>query len=182
MQPHRLSPLLALAAVGLAAACGAPSPTGSSALAGPGQPSISPTGPASPTTTRLTLPFSAPRFIPCVNGGAGEVVDITTTLNVVIHETVSASGEVVSTLQLNPQGATGVGETTGLTYHSGGVEGGSETFQADGLPFEITIPNHTVVTAPGEGNTFIITQFTHITIDANGDATAQVVKLTAECH
>lgn len=58
-------------------------------------------------TTRVRVPVDSRLFIPCANGGAGEVIHLTGTILGV--STTNGSVEV-------EQGVSGVGETTGLRY------------------------------------------------------------------
>src|ERR1700745_3652366 len=78
--------------------------------------SISALGAASTQTQSMEVPLALSQFIPCANQGNGEIVDFSGTLHVVISSTVNGNNIHLNTL-FNPQGAKGVGETTGDVWH-----------------------------------------------------------------
>src|SRR3989442_10493065 len=63
------------------------------------------------STTNLEVPLAISVLVPCANGGAGEVVDVSGTLHVLLHFTLSDSGRVTLKEHFQPQGASGVGGT-----------------------------------------------------------------------
>ena len=63
-------------------------------------------------TTNDFVPFAQVVFVPCANGGAGEVVLISGTLHIQQHITINDNRANVK-IHFQPQGATGVGLTTG---------------------------------------------------------------------
>ena len=90
--------------------------TDDGASTGPSAPAL-----ASAEVTRdvvINQPLDLPDwFIPCVNGGAGELVDFSGVFSGVAHVTVNASrfvGSVAGITRLE-----GVGESSGQLYHSG---------------------------------------------------------------
>src|SRR5712692_1611363 len=76
---------------------------------------------ASSFTASVKIPISVTVFVPCANGGAGELVDLSGSLNDVFHVTVDDSGGVHVTTHDNAQGVSGTGETTGAKYQGTGV-------------------------------------------------------------
>ncbi len=101
--------------VGLLAACNADVPTPSEPIA------MTARFAAAASTENLSVPFTFSEFVPCANGGAGEMVNLSGDLHILIHQTVSASGNIVTKFQGNPQGISGIGEITGDKYQATGV-------------------------------------------------------------
>jgi hypothetical protein len=136
---------------------------------------------ASTITTNDQVPFSFTVFVPCANGGAGEDVFVSGTLHVLTHQTISSSGNVQVKVHFQPQGATGVGQTTGDTYHATGVT--QEEFNQNGTyPFTDTFVNNFRLIGPGPNNNLLIHENLHITINANGVVTAFVDNFSIECR
>jgi hypothetical protein len=134
---------------------------------------------ATTVTTNEQIPFSLIAFVPCANAGAGEEVLVTGTLHVLEHVTIDARGGLHVKIHFQPQGATGVGLTTGDTYHATGVT--QEHFNATGV-FNDTFINNFRMIGPGPNNNLLVHQTIHITITPNGDVTSDVVNTSVECR
>src|SRR6184192_4887735 len=59
-------------------------------------------------------------FVPCAAGGAGEIVDLSGPLHTLITFTINGNN-VSGRFQFQPQGISGNGETTGLSYQATGL-------------------------------------------------------------
>jgi hypothetical protein len=117
-------------------------------------------------------------FIPCAAGGAGEDVHITGTLHDMYHFTLDDTGGYHLVLLTQPMGVTGVGMTTGDVYR--GTGGNIEQF--DGNIEELnTLVNNFRIIGPGPDNNFTVHETYHFTINANGEVTAEVANLSADC-
>jgi hypothetical protein len=133
-------------------------------------------------TTNTTLPISLTVFVPCANAGAGEIVALSGDLHDLFHVTISASGQVTVKFQDNPQGVSGVGQTTGDTYQGTGVTQQMITFDGvDGFPFEFTFINNFRIIGQGPGNNLLVHATEHVTVHANGEVTAVVTNLSVDC-
>lgn len=156
--------------VGLLSACNADVPTPSEPIA------MNARFAAVVSSDNLSVPFTFSEFVPCANGGTGETVNLSGDLHVLIHQTVSASGEVVTKLQGNPQGISGIGEITGDKYQATGVpddiEHGTGTF---------TFINNYRIIGRGPGNNLLVHQTLHVTVNANGNVTATVDNTRVDC-
>jgi hypothetical protein len=121
-------------------------------------------------------------FVPCAAGGAGELIDVNGPLHVVLSDTVNAN-QVRVTENFNPQGIVGTGETTGDTYHGTGVTRQDFTASVNGFPFETTFVNrfHMVGTTATAGN-LLISETTHVTVNAIGVLTASFDKFSVTCN
>ena len=139
------------------------------------------TNSASTVTTNDRVPFAGMVVVPCANNGAGEVVAVSGTLHVLTHQTLSSSGNVHVKVHFQPQGATGVGLTTGDQYRGTGVTQ-EETNLNGPLPITDTFIDNFRIIGPGPNNNLLIHQTIHITINANGVVTAEVTNISVECR
>src|ERR1044072_2021382 len=71
-------------------------------------------------TTNDFVPFAQINFVPCANGGAGELVLIQGTLHIQQHITIHNNRATIK-VHFQPQGAGGTGLTTGDSYNAVGV-------------------------------------------------------------
>src|SRR5216117_4238298 len=61
----------------------------------------------------ITIPIDLFVFVPCANGGAGELIEVSGPLHVLSQLTISNSGNVVLYSHFQPQGISGTGFVTG---------------------------------------------------------------------
>lgn len=149
-----------------------------------------PTGPVVSTESGLTgaaatsvkQPFVGLAFVPCAIDGAGEFVSLSGTLHVVTRITIDANGGFHGTAHFNPQGVKGVGLTSGDTYQGNGVTKTTTNIAGAGFPFTETFVNNFRIIGPGPDNNLLVHQTIHLTINANGDVTADVFVDSAECR
>jgi hypothetical protein len=132
-------------------------------------------------TTNEQIPFSLIDFVPCANGGAGEEVLVTGTLHVLTHVTIDARGGLHVKLHVQPQGASGIGLTTGDTYRGTGVTQEHFNFNASG-GFTDTFINNFRLIGQGPGNNLLVHQTIHVTVTPNGDVTSEVENTSVECR
>ena len=130
-------------------------------------------------TTDVRVPVNIPVFIPCAAGGAGELAVLQGNLHVLLRFTVSASGTIHAAMHFQPQGISGVGQTTGDKYQATGVTQQEVNLTIGG---EETFINNFRIIGQGNGNNFLIHQTFHITINANGNVTAFVDSLSVDCR
>ena len=128
------------------------------------------------TTTDISLQV----VVPCAAGGAGETVDLSGPLHVLMSFTIN--GNNVSGVQhFQPQGISGTGETTGAKYQATGVT--STTFQMslqNGQASE-TFINRFDIIGQGPGNNFRVHETAHITFKAGGTVTVNFNNFNVEC-
>jgi hypothetical protein len=132
-------------------------------------------------TDNVKEPIALAVFVECANGGAGELVELTGTLHVLFHVTVDAQGGVHVKSHFQPQGIRGVGSTTGDKYQATGVTQDHFNAGSDGLPVTFTFINNFRIIGKGPGNNFLVHETFHVTINANGQVTAEVDNFRAEC-
>lgn len=150
-------------------------------------PSEGPIGPrglnpsrAEVTTESVVFEVDIVDFVPCANGGAGELVQLSGRLHDLIHLTTNDNHFLVN-FHTQPQGITGVGLTTGTKYQGTGVTqerfGGS---LVNGQISETFVNNYRLI-GRGPGNNLLIHQNAHITFNAKGELTAEIDHLSVTC-
>jgi hypothetical protein len=119
-------------------------------------------------------------FVPCANGGTGEMVHIVGQLHIVTS--VTANDNHV-TLQYHTNARySGVGLTTGDKYEAPGGAHEKATFQIPaGQPYEYSFRFGMRLVGQGPGNNFVIHQIVHLVVNANGEVTVDFDKMTSEC-
>jgi hypothetical protein len=130
-------------------------------------------------TENVKVPLLMGVFIPCANSGAGEVVTLSGSLHILVRYSESASGAIHVGSHFQPQGVSGVGETTGDRYRATGVT--QNQFNAN-VGVEETFVNNFRIIGPGPGNNYLVHNVFHITFNANGTITAFVDKFSVDCR
>lgn len=174
----RVAALTTFAVAGLFVGCGdmARGPTGPDPSALPLRDVL-----ASSVIANDRVPFELIAFVPCANGGAGEDVLVSGRLHVLVHETVSRSGNLHFKFHFQPQGATGIGLVTGDRYRATGVTQGHVNLNGP-LPINDTFINNFRMIGPGRNNNLLVHQTLHITINAKGVVTSEVDNTSVECR
>jgi hypothetical protein len=134
---------------------------------------------ADTTTINQTIPIIYNTFVPCANGGAGEFVELTGEMHMVIHAT-SNDNHGTSNIHSSFVRLTGVGLTTGDTYRGVGASGTSFTFQSDGDTSALTSTSNTLFVGPGPDNNLVLRQVFHFTI-VDGEMTSFQNNATFDC-
>ena len=129
-------------------------------------------------TDNVSFPINQLVFIPCANGGAGEFVIISGSLHALFHVTFNDAGHATLTSHFNPQGISGVGQSTGSKYRGTGVTRSDTTAR---IGFQTTTINNFRIIGQGPGNNFLVHENFHFTINANGSLTAFFDHFNAEC-
>jgi hypothetical protein len=133
------------------------------------------------STTNDFVPFAQLVFVPCADGGAGEFVFISGTLHIQTHVTINDNHATVKN-HFQPQGATGVGLSTGDTYRAVGVTQVQQTIPLDNGAATFTFINNFRLIGPGPNNNLQVHQTVHQTVNANGEVTSTVVNTSVECR
>ena len=121
-------------------------------------------------------------FVPCVNGGAGEVVDLSGaihTLTTLTDDRNNTSGVT----HIQTQGISGVGETTGIQYRVVGLTTTTFKFSKPSLNSQATETRIIRFDLIGQGpdNNFRIQETGHFTINANATMTVYFDNFIVEC-
>ena len=132
-------------------------------------------------TVNESIPFFLSVFVPCAAGGAGETVDLSGNLHVLITETINGNN-VSGFIHDQPQGVTGTGETTGLMYSGTGVTSTSFKTSLQNGQANTTFINRFNVIGQGPGNNFTVHETAHSTFNADGTVTVNFDNFGIECH
>jgi hypothetical protein len=119
-------------------------------------------------------------FVPCAAGGVGEIVDLTGPLHTLISSTVNGNN-VSGTFHFQPQGISGVGETTGDKYQATGVT--QQTFKSSlqNGQANLTFVNNFRIIGQGAGNNFLVHENLHINVNADGTLTVFHDNFSIDC-
>jgi hypothetical protein len=126
----------------------------------------------------VKIPVDTTDFVPCAAGGAGEEVHLTGEIHDLFHITLDSAGGAHVKVQLSDQGISGTGLTTGDKYHRTGAT--NFEFNAK-VGEQTTVVNNFDIIGQGNGNNFLLHVTLHITVNANGTVTAEVVNTSVEC-
>jgi hypothetical protein len=132
---------------------------------------------ASAAAVTEKIPFD---FVLAPEEGCGEAIHLTGTLLAEFSLTESSSGNVEVGFHFNPQGITGVGLTTGATYHATGETLGTTTIRAEGGISDTFVNNFKII-GEGRAPNFLETDVIHLTVNANGEVTASVEQSMIRC-
>jgi hypothetical protein len=132
---------------------------------------------ASATAVTEKIPFD---FVLAPEEACGEAIHLSGTLLAEFSFTESSGGNVEIGFHFNPQGITGVGLTSGASYHATGVTLGTTTIKAKGGISDTFVNNFKII---GEGSApnFLETDVIHLTVNAKGVVTATVEKSMIRC-
>jgi hypothetical protein len=126
----------------------------------------------------IDIEFAA--FVPCANGGAGEIVTLSGPLHVLITYTVNGN-RVRGKTHFQPQGLSGVGQSTGDSYRGVGVTQDHFSGSLQNGQYTGTYVNNFRIIGQGPGNNFHLHENFHLTINANGELSAIHDNLSATC-
>ena len=117
-----------------------------------------------------TTVISLSAFIPCAAGGAGEIVDLSGPLHTLISFTINGNN-VSGYFHFQPQGISGIGESTGAKYHATGVTAESFKNSLQNGQSNSTFVNNFRIIGQGPGNNYLVHETMHVTINADGTIT-----------
>jgi hypothetical protein len=129
-------------------------------------------------SSNVSVPLATSTFVPCADGGAGEVVNLTGSLHILATSTVDSAGGVHGTLLFNPQDVSGVGSVSGVAYR--GTGGTLSTFTSNVGVVTTLVNNFRIVGARGAA-TLQVHENVAVVVDANGTVTATVDHLLVTC-
>jgi hypothetical protein len=129
-------------------------------------------------SSNVSVPLATSTFVPCANGGAGEVVTLTGSLHIVATETFDSAGGVHGTLLFNPQGVSGVGSVSGVAYRGTGET--ISTFSGKVGVVSTLVNNFRIVGTKGAA-TLQVHENVALVVNANGTLTASIDHVTVTC-
>lgn len=119
-------------------------------------------------------------FVPCANGGAGEVVRLSGPLHVLITFTIN-DNQISGKTHFQPQGISGTGMTTGDTYQATGVTQDHFSSSLQNGQFNQTYVNNFRIIGHGPGNNFLVHENFHIAVNANGELSTAHDNFSVDC-
>ena len=119
-------------------------------------------------------------FVPCANGGAGEILSGRIDVHNLVTSTVNANN-VSWQFLFQPQGGSMVGAITGDTYRVTGVTHGVYNESLDSDHYTLTYVNLFKLIGPGSGNNLLVREIAHVTIDGNEDVIVRHDELSINC-
>ena len=130
--------------------------------------------------TNIIVDFSLEEFVYCANNGAGEVVELSGPLHILLVTNIS-NNRISGFSHFQPQGVQGRGQATGNLYNATGVT--QEHFSGSLVngQFTYTFVNNYRLIGQGPGNNFLVHQTVHATFNSSGEATASVDNTTIDC-
>jgi hypothetical protein len=132
---------------------------------------------ASARATTEKIPFD---IVLAPEEACGEAIHLSGTLLAQSTLTETSSGNVEIGFHFNPQGITGVGLTSGATYHATGETLETTTITATGGISDTFVNNFKII-GEGSAQNFLETDVMHLTVNANGDVTVIVDKSMIRC-
>lgn len=129
----------------------------------------------SAVTMNVKIPASELADIPCTE----DSVVLEGTIHSLVIQNVDDSGGLHLTWHSNYQGLSGISEK-GVQYHGVGVDRQTLNFPSSGAQEATAVENFSLIGAGAEND--VQAQATiHITVNANGEVTADVMEITATC-
>lgn len=131
-------------------------------------------------TTSEKIPTDLTVFVPCANGGTGEIVELSGNLHVVTSFTINGNN-VSGKTHFQPQGISGVGTITGDKYQATGVTQDQFKGSFKNGRYKGTYINNFRFIGRGPGNNGAVHEVYHYTINANGVITSTVDNIKVSC-
>jgi hypothetical protein len=135
---------------------------------------------AQTVTTNLRLPIDLPGFIPCANGGRGDLVTLSGNLHMLATVTTTSNNLHVKLL-FNPQGISGVSAITGDKYQGTGASENDLNAANPAFPLTETTINNFRIIGQGAGNNVVLHEVAKFTINANDAVTVNNDKFSTTC-
>lgn len=129
--------------------------------------------------TNVAFAFQASFFVPCANGGLGEYVALEGLMHQLYQVTTDAQGYAHVKIQQQPQGVSGIGQTTGDRYRGTGV---TEQVMNTRFGSEESFVNIVNIIGQGPGNNFQLHQHVHVSVGADGQISADHSSLSITCQ
>jgi hypothetical protein len=129
-------------------------------------------------SSNVSTPLATSTFVPCANGGAGEVVTLTGRLHILATVTFDAAGGVHGTLLFNPQGVSGVGSVSGAGYRGTGQTLSTFTGNVGAVS---TLVNNFRIIGTGGAASLQVHENVALVVNANGTLTASIDHVSVTC-
>ena len=128
---------------------------------------------------QVEIPIQSTFTNACAVDGGDLNIALSGNAHALIHVSTDSAGGIHSDMHLNYQDVTGTGLETGNQYQASAVT--HTSWSGDGTVREFTIVDQFGLTGQGMGNIFLIHETIHVTINAQGQVSANVDDTRAEC-
>ena len=128
--------------------------------------------------TNETVSYAWSGFVPCANGGAGELVTGTIDVHNLITSTVNGNADT-GQFQFQLRGSL-VGSITGDTYQLTAVTRGTYNESLQSGVYTLTYVNSYKLIGPGAENNVLVREIAHLTIDGD-DVVVQRDDFSVHC-
>jgi hypothetical protein len=129
-------------------------------------------------TSSQSFPISFSSFVPCASNGVGEDVAVSGSLHDTFHVTEDAHGGLIVHETDNPQGVTGIGQSTGATYQGAGA---TVSTLRGFVSLVSTTTNNFLLVGKGNASKLKVKETLHVTINPNDTITASVEIISIGC-
>ena len=136
------------------------------------------TGAQAQVVTNTTVSFAYAGWVPCANGGTGELMTGTIEMHDLVTSTVNENVDAWQFMSA-PRGSL-VGRITGDTYRLTGVTRGTYVENLQGDRYTATYVNRYQLIGPGTGNNAVVRETAHITREGD-DIVVRHDDLVIEC-
>jgi hypothetical protein len=136
--------------------------------------------PSAGPVTNIIIDFSLEDFVYCANNGAGEIVELSGPLHILVASN-SNNQRIFGFTHFQPQGVQGRGQVTGNIYNATGVTQDHFSGSLVNGQYSETFINNYRLIGQGPGNNFLVHQTIHITFNSNGVVAAFVDHTTVDC-
>ena len=119
-------------------------------------------------------------FVPCANGGVGELVELNGPLHTLLTFTINGNN-ISGKTHFQPQGISGAGLATGDRYVAVGVTQDHFKGFLNNGQFSATFVNNFRIIGQGRGSNFLLHENFHVTITPNGAVTAIHDNFSIDC-
>jgi hypothetical protein len=128
--------------------------------------------------TNETVSYAYSGYVPCANGGAGELLTGTIDVHNLVTSTVNGNVET-SQFDFQPRGSL-VGTITGDTYRLAGVTRGASHEGVENGHYVLTYVSSYLLIGPGPGNNLAVRETAHVTMDGD-DVVVQHDDFSIDC-
>ena len=129
-------------------------------------------------SSNVSVPLATSTFVPCANGGAGEVVNLAGSLHILATVTFDSAGGVHGTLFFNPQGVSGVGSVSGVAYRGTGET--LSTFSGNVGAVTTLVNNFRIIGAGGAAS-LQVHEDVAVVVNANGTLSTSIDHVSVTC-
>lgn len=131
--------------------------------------------------TNEKVDLSLAVFVPCAQGGAGEVVNLSGPLHVLTSFTINGN-RIRGMNHYQPQGISGIGQSTGDSYRAVGNTSNYFNGSSEDGRFSFTFLNNFRIIGLGPGNNFQLHENVHLVVTENGELTTFHDNFRVECR